>query len=100
MWHLTCDTWHVTPDTWHLTYDTWWGVNIPSKFQVPNSYGLCVMMIRSFGGKGPLTELMNEWINDKGDCRTAPAKPGLLKKFWAIVHQVDPVVSKEKYTQY
>ena len=34
--------------------------------------------MRSFGGKGWLTELMNEWINDKGDYRTAPATPSLL----------------------
>ena len=25
-----------------------------------------------------ITELMNELINDGGDCRTAPATPGLL----------------------
>ena len=77
-WHVTPDTWHVTRDMWHVTYDTWWGVNILSKFQLPSSYGLGVMIIRSFGGKGSLTESINEWINDKGDCRTAPATPGLL----------------------
>ena len=69
MWHLTRDTlhvtpdkWHLTHDMWHLTYDTWWGVNILSKFQLPSSYGLGVMMIRRFVGKGSLTESMNEWI--------------------------------------
>ena len=25
-----------------------------------------------------INESMNEWINDGGDCRTAPATPGLL----------------------
>ena len=25
-----------------------------------------------------MNELMNEWINHGGDCRTAPATPGLL----------------------
>ena len=25
-----------------------------------------------------MTQLMNELINDRGDCRTAPATPGLL----------------------
>ena len=27
-----------------------------------------------------MTELMNRLMNDGGDCRTAPATPGLLKK--------------------
>ena len=25
-----------------------------------------------------MNEWMNEWLNDGGDCRTAPATPGLL----------------------
>ena len=37
-----------------------------------------IMIFFWFGGKGSLTESMNEWINDEGDCRTAPATPGLL----------------------
>ena len=40
LFYLTPDTWHLTFDTWHLTCDTWWGVNILSKFQLPNSSGL------------------------------------------------------------
>ena len=28
-----------------------------------------------------LTELMNEWINNEADCRTAPATPGQLNIF-------------------
>ena len=86
MWHLTWDTWHVTTDmwhltcyTWHMTSDTWWGggVNILSKCQLPSSYSLGTMMIWMFGEKGSLSELFNEWINDKGVCRTALAAPCL-----------------------
>ena len=61
-----------------MTCNTLWGVNNLSKYQLPSSYGLGVMMIRRFGGKGSLTELMNELFNHKGDCRTAPATPGLV----------------------
>ena len=37
---LTPDTGYLTPDTWQLTHDIWWGVNILSKFQLPNSFDL------------------------------------------------------------
>ena len=77
-WHMTSDTgldtWHMTRDTWHLTSDNWRGVNILSKFQLPSSYGLGVLMFWRFGGKGRVTRLMN----DKGVYRTAPTTPGLL----------------------
>ena len=49
-----CDKWSETPDTWHMTCDTWWGVIMLSKFQLPSSYGLGVMMFWRFGGKGLL----------------------------------------------
>ena len=58
-WHMTPDTLHLTPDKWHLKCDMWWGVNILSKFQLPKSYGLGVMMILRFGGKGSISQ----WIN-------------------------------------
>ena len=72
--HMTCDTWHLTPDMWRVTWDTWWGVNILSKFQLPNSYGLVLTVSWRFWTKGSLNELMS----DGGDCRTAPATLGLL----------------------
>ena len=74
---MTCDTRNVTGDMWHLTPDVGHlvGVNILSKFQLPSSYGLGVMMFWRFGGKGSLTELMC----NKSDCRTAPATPARLK---------------------
>ena len=54
-----CDMWHVTCDTWHATCDMWRAVG-------------------GLGRKGSQTESMNQWINDKADCITAPSTPGLL----------------------
>ena len=71
MWHVTCDTWHVT---WHVTRDLFGGVNILSNFQLPSSYSLWFMIFWRSGGKGWLTE----WLNDEAVHRTAPATPGLL----------------------
>ena len=70
---MTCNTWHMTCHTWHVTCDMLWGVNILSKFQLPSFYCLW------FGGKGWLTEWMNESINNEADCSAAPATPSLLK---------------------
>ena len=78
MWQVTHEMLHVTHHTSHITHDTWWWVNILSKFQIPSSYGLGLMMFWRFGGKGWLNQWTNEWISDKGVCRTAPATPGLL----------------------
>ena len=55
-WHLTHYTWHVSHDKWHLTYATEGVVNIVSKFQVPSSNGLGVMMLWGLGGKGSLSD--------------------------------------------
>ena len=54
-------------------------MNILSKFQIRSSSGLAltVFELKDYS----LTQLINELINDGGDCRTAPATPGLLKKF-------------------
>ena len=70
--HVKCYMWLVTRDMWYLTCDTWCGVNILSKLQLPGSNGLGVMKFWRLGGKGWLTY----WIDDEGDCRTAPATPG------------------------
>ena len=44
-WLMTRDMWHVTHDTWFVTHDTQGMVNTVSKFQVPSSNGLGVMMV-------------------------------------------------------
>ena len=59
-WHVTCDTWHVTHDMWYVTHDTFGGVNILSKFQLPSSYCLWFTILWRSGGKGWLTQLMNQ----------------------------------------
>ena len=58
---MTLDTWNVAPDTWHMTRDMW---QILSQFQLPRSYGLVEIIFWSLGGKGWLTLLMNEWMNE------------------------------------
>ena len=52
------------------------GVNIFSKFQLPSSYRLWIMILWRSGGKGSLSE----WPNYVAVYRTAPATPGLLKR--------------------
>ena len=53
-----------------------WGEHSLKKLSSLN--GLRVMMFWRFGGKGLLTESLNESSNDEAVCRTAPATPGLL----------------------
>ena len=78
MWHVTCDTWHVKHYIWHVTRYTQRVVNIVSKLYF--SSRLWLMIFGRFGGKGSLNQWMNQSLNDKGVCRTAPATPGLLIK--------------------
>ena len=69
MWHLTLDTWHMTCNMWHVE-----GCELLSKSQIPSSYGLELKVF----WRGSLTDLMNKWISNEGDCRRAPATSGLL----------------------
>ena len=62
MWHVTCDTWPVM------------GGEYCVKFQVPSSNDLGSIVFWIFWGKGWL----DQWISDRGVCRTARATPGLL----------------------
>ena len=57
----TRDMWHVTRDKWHLICDILWGVNTLSKFKLPSSSGLWFMIFYRLGGKGSLTDWMNEF---------------------------------------
>ena len=76
---------HVTRDMWHVvTRDMFGGVNILSKFQLPSSYRLGFMMLWRSGGKGWVTEWINELINDKAVYRTDPATPGLLITYFFL----------------
>ena len=95
-WHLTCDTWHLTPeiwhltpDMWHMTYDMchvthrgWW--TLCQNFR---SLALMVWVWRCLQYSEQKDDQLNQlmqWISDKGVCRTAPAKPGLLKSSSAV----------------
>ena len=82
MRHMTHDTWHLTCDTWHVTGLGRW--TFSQNFSSLTGLGLKV--IWRFGGKGWVSQLMNEWMNDEGVCRTAPATPGLLNIEVAIVY--------------
>ena len=74
IWHMTCAMWHATCETLHVTCTTQGVMSIISKFQVPSSNGLGVLMFWRFGGKAWVTEL----LIDKSVCRAAPDTPGLL----------------------
>ena len=66
----------MTHDTWHVTYDTWQvGGGEPSlKKSAPSSYSFGVNMFWRYFHK----EWISKSISNIGDCRTAPARPGLL----------------------
>ena len=69
--------WHVTCDIWHMTLRGRW--TLCQNFR---SLALMVWKLRWFEEyfhKVSLNQLMNEWISEKGVCKTAPATPGLLK---------------------
>ena len=72
-WQVTCDRRHMTCDTWHMTHDTYCGINILSKFQLSGSSGLGLIW-----SEGSLNESVIELMKDGGDCRRAPATPGLF----------------------
>ena len=70
--HVTRDRWHVTCDTCHMTHSIWWTFSQNfSSLVLPVWDWECLEHILT---KGSLTEL----INYGGDCRTAPATPGLF----------------------
>jgi hypothetical protein len=84
MWHVTRETWHMTCDKWHLTCDTW---HIGEdkhylKISIPSSYCFWSMILWRFGGKGSLTEWMNESINQWRSClENSPGYTGPVNEF-------------------
>ena len=81
MWHLKCDTWHLTCEIWHVTNDMchvthrgWWTLCKNSR-----SPSLMVWVWRCLEDSELKDDRLNQWMNNKGVCRTAPATPGLLK---------------------
>ena len=89
MWHLTCDKWHVTHDTWHMTRDMrhgtcemLWGVNIISKFQLPSSSGLRFMLFWRLGGKGSISDWINQWRGCTGSVKYQQSQTSML---WTLI---------------
>ena len=63
----------------HQELDTPGVVNIVSNFQVPSSYDLVVKVLDNFFTKDEkVSYFINQWNNDEGDFKTAPATMGLL----------------------
>ena len=78
MWQVTRDMWHVTRDTLYVTPDTWQVGGGEPSLKISAPYFL------RFGIEGLMkifsqimTYWINEWVNDKGVYKTAPATPGL-----------------------
>ena len=65
---MTGDRWQVTCDRWQVTRDTC-------------SSGLGLRVFGRYFEQRSI-ELNNQSMNHRGDCRTAPATPGLLKSIY------------------
>ena len=78
--------WHVTQDKWHMTHDMWYmvGGECSLKISAPQLlwFGITVPWI--YFHKQWLSGRLNQLINHRGDCRTAPATPFLLIIFLEI----------------
>ena len=71
--NLTCDRWHVTHDTWHIMWD-----EQSLKISAPQLFRFWDWQcLENIWTKGWVSHLVNQSM-DRGDCRTALAKPGLL----------------------
>ena len=83
-WQVTYDTWKVTNDTWHMTRDTWhivWDKH-SLIFFAPKPFGFGIESVwKIFWLKD---DSINESLNHGGNCRTAPATPGLSNIYQGI----------------
>ena len=71
---LACDRWHIPHSAvWTFLQNLW-------SLALPVLDWLCLGNIWTKGW-------MNQWINDGGDCWTAPATPGLLNLYilWVTI---------------
>ena len=98
IWHMTCDMWHMTCDTWYAPCDIWHIVGGEHflKISAPKGFWFVIYDILKIRRKR-LTYSLNEWINDGGDCRTAPATPGLLISL-VCMYRLALMVSTCKYS--
>ena len=58
-----------------MTHGDWWGVNVLSKSELPALTVWDRQFLEDYERKD---QLLNQSMSDGGDCRTAPATPGLL----------------------
>ena len=76
---MTCEMWHVTCDTEQVTHEKWqvWG-----RWTFSQNFSFIALTVwewRCFEElRKRMIQLVNEWINVKGVCRTAPATQSLL----------------------
>ena len=83
MWHVTGDTWQVTRDTWHVTSDTWHVTHSVGWTFSQNFSSLAIPVwdwqcLEDISTNHQSLNYLITFINYGGDCRTAPATPGLL----------------------
>ena len=96
MWHVNCDTWHETCDMWHMMRE-----NILSNVS-SSAHTIwarqCLQDSEQKDDSNEWYEWINQLISYGGDCRTAPASPGLLMTTMGA-HQGSlwPPKYKEKY---
>ena len=86
MWHGTHETWHVTHDTWHMTCDVW-HVTCCGGWTFSQNFSFLALLVCDLWYFEDLEQKahgLSELMNDKVDCRTAPATPGLLNKVFAL----------------
>ena len=81
-WHVTCDRWHIRGDIWHVTHDAWHmtcGEHCVRRWTLWQNFRSLTLMVLDLWCFEDLEEKdLNQWLGDRGDCRTAPATPGLL----------------------
>ena len=76
-WHVTADTWHMTCDMWHVTCDMRHMVGDEHSLKISAPQLLRIEHVLNILNERIIYQ-MNEWMRDGGDCRTAPATPGLV----------------------
>ena len=59
------DMWHLTPDMWHVTGDMWHKIHRPGGGDYCVYNGLEVMMVQRLGGKGGMTQRINELMKKR-----------------------------------
>ena len=70
MWHVTRDMWHMTCDTWHVTVGGSWTF-LQNFTSLALTFWEWWFVEAIFTKDDWMNEIMNEWLNDIGVCKTA-----------------------------